>query len=219
MTKIILLGALYIFLTACAPQQLTKPNLDDSIYSSRYEKYKSKNLIGDFQIDNKARLLAEKQRDGSTNFSESRFPINVSEPTRITVQNDLQRYFDSTTLRSTDSNLKVFVTILVAESFKANKINGTAFIPLVGAFTGSDTKIGMNLKIRVEIERSGVLIKDWVFERRIDRVTSKVDSDEDDYKLLIADYRQIIFEELDVNILRIVANDGRMLKGNTQAAK
>lgn len=205
-----------VFLSACAPS-ITKPDLDNSVYSSRYEKNKHKSVIADLQIENKARQ-GEFQRDGSTNFSESRIPLEVSEPTRITVQNDLKKYFDATTSHSDASTIKVFATVLAANSYKAIKLNGTAFIPIIGMFTGDDTKIGMNLKIKVEIEKDGELVKNWIFDRRIDRVTSKTVSDEDDYRALIRDYRELFFEELDVNVLRVIANGGRLSRIDTQSA-
>lgn len=214
MHKLSALAVIVICISGCAPS-ITKPDLDNSTYKSRYERQKGKTVVGEIQIESKARQ-GERQRDGSTNFSESRHPLTVSEPTDVTVKNDLVKYFDSTTVRTDSSPFKIFATVLVADSYKAARINGTAFIPIVGMFTGSDTKIGMNLKVRVEIEKNGELLKDWLFERRIDRVTSKTVSNEEDYQSLIRDYRQLFFEELDVNIMRIVANKGVRVESATE---
>jgi len=120
------------------------------------------------------------------------------------VERDLRRYFKASLSESESSSRKVFATIYRADVYQANKLNGTAFIPIVGAFTGSDQKIGLNLKIFVELEDQGKVVKEFTFDQKIERNMQGLDSIEDQYKRLVAQYREQLFSALDRNVLRFM---------------
>lgn len=195
-----LMVLLVFALAGCAPI-VERVDLSESSYQSRLFQQRSMNTVQQVTVINKAKQ-GEQERDGVTGFSESRMPIQAHEEPKFIVERDIQEYFKASLSQSDKSSRKVFATIYRADAFKTNKLNGTAFIPIVGAFTGSDQKLGLNLKVSVEVEDLGRIVKEFTFDQRIEKKMQGLESMEDHYKRLIALYREQFFSELDRNVLR-----------------
>lgn len=200
--KVCLLAIFALALAGCAPA-LKRVDLSESNYQSRLFQQRSSNTVQQFTVINKAKP-GEFERDGASNFSESRIPIQAEEEAKVVVERDLQEYFKASLSESERSSRKVFATIYRADAYQASKLNGTAFIPIVGAFTGSDQKIGLNLKVLVEVEDQGKVVKEFTFDQRIEKKMQGLESIEDHYKRLVAQYREQLFSELDRNVLRFM---------------
>ena len=185
-----------LVLAGCAaPRPPFIVDVSDSIYRGASPNRSLAHHISTLTIINKA-------DDGTfvdTAFtSDSICPIKPQTRTRDTVEQDIKRYLEDQLLIDHSAKLALRVTIYKADSYFV--ITSARKTPFVGLAThSSDTDIGMNLKVLIEIEDSGKVVKSYLYDEKIVIYGKYADYDDiaASYRKLIDKYRKIFFGELD----------------------
>ncbi|MBE9395741.1 hypothetical protein IOQ59_00525 [Pontibacterium sp. N1Y112] len=130
--------------------------------------------------------------------SDTHFPIQTAQPTRLTIENDIHRYFVETTQENHNSSDSVTVTIYKADAYWV--WGGMSKFPIFGLLAvDSDTPYRMNLKILLEIENNGKVEKSYFFDEVIEIQASAATEKaiKTGYAALVAESRRVLFSELD----------------------
>jgi hypothetical protein len=180
-----------IILAGCSSAPL-KVDLSSSEYQPEIVKKKD---IRELNIINKA---AHGKLVNTMLGSDTHFPIQTAQPTKQTIANDIERYFEETTKKNHNSTNSVTVTVYKADAYWV--WGGASKIPIFGLLAaGSETPYRMNLKILLEIEYNGMVEKSYLFDEVIEIQASAAteESIKTGYASLVAESRRALFSELD----------------------
>lgn len=183
-----------IVLAGCVGAPLVV-DVSDSIYRGASPNRTPAHRISTLTIVNNA---GDGKMVNTTLGSDSIIPILPHTPTRATVEQDIKRYLEEHLLTDSSAKRSLRVTISKADSYWV--WGSAAKIPFVGlALVASDTEIGMNLKVLIEIEDSGKVVSSYLYDEKIviqDKATDQ-EAISASYRKLVGTYRKKFFGELD----------------------
>lgn len=137
-----------------------------------------------------------------TGLGDSKIPIQTKDSTASIVEKDMKEYFSKLVFNS-NSNRTVNITIKEATPYWI--FSGANKVPVVGLFTaGMQTDYFLNLNILFEIEENGKVINSFLYDDVI-TIKNSASFEEDikkGYQILIKEYRNVFFDDLENKFIK-----------------